>query len=65
MMILHVYNVSCFDHLFKITYNETVVAMSTSEARDKFINKYPNLGFSGFGDLTWHIHEITRFNAPS
>jgi hypothetical protein len=65
MMILHVYNVSCFDRLFAATYNEMIVAMNTSEARDKLIVKYPHLERANFKDVTWHIHEITRFNVAS
>lgn len=62
MMILHVYNVSCFDRMFGTVYNETIVAMNTGEARDKLINKHPHLGRASVTDIVWHIHELTRFN---
>ena len=65
MIILHVYNVSCFDRMFGVTYNETIVAMNTGEARDQLIKKHEHLGRADFKDLTWHIHEITRFNVAS
>lgn len=65
MIIWHVYSVSCaIATMFSSkVFTDVIVAMNTGEARDQLMAKYPEIKDASVLEATWHIHELTRFNA--